>query len=157
MRRTLIGTLFLGTIMAAIATIAIAGDAKEDAVKKDRKQITGTWRAIALVVNGNKSTDEDVKKITVVNGADGTWSLRVDDQEVSAGTSSIDPTKKPKTIDFTPNVGEGKDKLHLGIYELGDKTRRMCFAPPGKDRPTQLESEPGSEHILVTFQREPAK
>jgi uncharacterized protein (TIGR03067 family) len=65
--------------------------------------------------------------------------------------------KKPKTIDFTATEGEGKGNQYLGIYELSEKTRKMCFAPPGKERPTEFSSMPGSEHILVTFEREKNK
>lgn len=157
MRRSFLGLLVVGAFLTAIGASATAGDAKDNATKKDRKQIEGTWRVVALEVNGNKATDEDAKKLTVVNGSDGTWSLLSEGKEISKGTSTIDPTKKPKTIDFTPTEGAGKDNQYLGIYELGEKTRKMCFAPPGKERPTEFSSMPGSEHILVTFEREKAK
>ena len=61
--------------------------------------------------------------------------------------------KKPKTIDFTPTEGGGKGDQYLGIYELGEKTRKLCFAPSGKDRPTEFSSTPENQHILVTFER----
>jgi uncharacterized protein (TIGR03067 family) len=133
------------------------GDAKDEAIKKDRKQIEGTWRVIALEVDGNKAMEEDAKKLSVINGSDGTWSLFSEGREIGKGTSTIDPTKKLKTIDFTPTEGEGKDKLHLGIYELGEKTRKLCIAPSGKGRPTEFASTAGSEIILVTFEREKGK
>lgn len=157
MRNAFFGGLVVGALLTATGTIASAGDANDDAIKKDRKQIEGTWRVVALEVNGNKSKDEDAKKLTVVNGSDGTWSLLAEGREISKGTSTIDPTKKPKTLDFTPTEGEGKGKEYLGIYELGEKTRKMCFAPAGKERPTEFSSMPGSEHILVMFEREKAK
>ena len=157
MRSSLFGSLVIGALLTAIGAIASADDAKDEAIKKDRKQIEGTWRVVALEVNGNKAMEEDAKKLMVVNGTDGTWSLHSEGNEVSKGTSTIDPMKKPKTIDFTPTEGEGKGKLHLGIYELGENTRKMCFAPAGKERPSELSSKPGSEHILVTFAREKAK
>ncbi len=156
MTRSFSALLFAGAMLTA-ATMATADDAKDEAVKKDRKRIEGTWRVVALEVNGNKATAVDAKKLTVVNAADGTWSLRSEGNEISKGTSTIDPTKTPKTLDFTPTEGEGKGNQYLGIYELGEKTRKMCFAPPGKERPTGFTSTPGSEHVLVTFEREPAK
>jgi uncharacterized protein (TIGR03067 family) len=156
MRRS-IGLLVVGVLLAAITTIAVAGDAKDTAIKKDRKKIEGTWRVVAFEVDGKKGTEEDAKKLTVVNGADGTWSLHSEDKEMNKGTSTIDPTKKPKTIDFTITEGEGKGNQHLGIYELGKKTRKLCFASPGKERPTEFSSTPGSGQILVTFEREKAK
>lgn len=147
----------IGIFLAAMAALAVADDAKDEAIKKDRKQIEGTWRAVVLDVNGDKAMEEDAKKLTVVNGSDGTWSLRSEGKEISKGTNMFDPTKNPKTIDFTPTEGEGKGNLYLGIYELGETTRKLCFAPPGKDRPTMFATTPGSEHILVIFERETSK
>lgn len=154
MRRALCGLLCVG---ALFATIALADDAKDEAIKKDKKLIEGTWRATELVVDGNKSQEEDAKKIKVVNASDGTWTLFSDDQEIAKGTSTFDPSQKPKTIDFMTTEGEGEGKTHLGIYELEENTRKVCFVAPGKDRPTDFTSTSGSERILVVFQREKAK
>ncbi|QDU31697.1 hypothetical protein ETAA8_68570 [Anatilimnocola aggregata] len=154
MRTTFCGFWIVGALLVAITAIASADDAKDEAIKKDRKLIEGTWRIVTLEVNGNKSNDEDAKKLSVVNGPDGVWNLLSEGKEVAKGTNSFDPTKKPKTIDFTITEGGGKGSVHLGIYELGEKSRKLCFAPPGKDRPSEFTSTPGSEHILVTFERE---
>jgi uncharacterized protein (TIGR03067 family) len=151
MKTTFCGFWIVGLLLTAIVS---ADDAKDEAIKKDRKLIEGTWRIVALEVNGNKSSDEDAKKLSVVNGSDGTWTILSEGKEVAKGTNSFDPTKKPKTIDFTITEGGGKGNVHLGIYELGEKARKLCFAPPGKDRPTEFTSTPGSEQILVTFERE---
>ncbi len=153
MRNWIIGLSVPGLALIAVATIATADDAKDEALKKDRKLIEGTWRVVTLEVDGNKASDEDAKKITVANGPEGTWTLLSDGKEVGKGTNSFDPTQKPKTIDFTQTEGEGKGNSFLGIYELGENTRKLCFAPPGKDRPKEFNSMPGTEHILVTFER----
>jgi uncharacterized protein (TIGR03067 family) len=149
MKPVLFCLLFVGFMV----TIATADDAKDEAIKKDRQRIEGTWRIVKLVVNGNPAKEEDTKKITVVNGSDGTWSLLSEGKEVASGTNSFDPTKSPKTIDFTITEGGGKGDVHLGIYELSEKTRKLCFAPSGKERPTEFSSETGSENILVKFER----
>lgn len=157
MRSSSVGLFVVGVFLTAITTIAYANDAKDKAIKIDHKLIEGIWRIVALEVNGNKAGEEDARKLSVVNGSDGTWRLLSEGKEISIGTSTIDPTKKPKTLDFTATEGEGKGNQYLGIYELGEKTRKMCFAPPGKDRPTEFASTPGSEFILVTFEREKGK
>jgi uncharacterized protein (TIGR03067 family) len=154
MKTAFCGFWIVGALLVATTTIASADDAKDEAIKKDRKLIEGTWRIVALVVNGVKSSDEDVKKLSVVNGLDGTWAIFSEGQEVAKGTNSFDPTKKPKTIDFTITAGGGKGNVHRGIYELGEKSRKLCFAPAGKDRPAEFSSTAGSEHILVTLERE---
>ena len=157
MGRSFVGFVIIGALFTAMTAIVSADDSKDEAIKKNRQQIHGTWRIIALEVNGNKAMEQDARKLMVVNGSDGTWSLLSAGKEVSKGTSTIDPAKKPKTIDFTPTEADGSGKTYLGIYELGEKTRKLCFAPPGKNRPTEFSSVPGSEHILVTFEREKAK
>jgi uncharacterized protein (TIGR03067 family) len=131
--------------------------AKDKAIQQDRKTYTGTWQVVSLEVNGNKSSDEDARKITVENQADGTWIIKVDDKEVSRGTSTIDPTKKPKTIDFVPATGDSQGRTHLGIYELTEKTRKLCFAEPDKERPTEFSAQAGTGHVLVTFERQKDK
>ena len=87
--------------------IVLADEAKDEAIRKDRQKIEGTWKIISLEVNGNQVKDEDADKLTVVNGADGTWRLVSAGKEISAGTSDFDPTRHPKTIDFTPTASDG--------------------------------------------------
>lgn len=151
MRPCCIGPLVLGLLLPTIAT---ADNSKEEAIKMDRQQIKGIWRIVALEINGNKANADDARKLTVINGSDGTWSLLSEGKEICQGTSSFDPTKKPKTIDFKITEGGGKGNEHLGIYELGEKTRRLCFAPPANARPTEFATALGSGHILVNFERE---
>lgn len=142
---------FLATTI--IATFAVAADPKDEAMAKDRLKIEGLWRIVELEINGNVNTDENVRKLTVLNGSDGTWSLRSEGQEISRGTSTFDPTVTPKAIDFEVTEGEGKGNKHKGIYELGEKKRRMCFAPAGWDRPAEFAAPVNSQHLCVTFER----
>ncbi len=154
MKNTRLLTLALGSLLAGMSFLAAANDAKQDAIKKDRKKYEGTWRVTSLEINGNKSSEEDAKKITVVNKADGAWILQVDGEKVTEGTSEIDPTQKPKTIDFMETEGDNKGKIVWGIYELGDDTRKLCYGGPGKDRPTEFSAPAGSGRVLVEFKRE---
>jgi uncharacterized protein (TIGR03067 family) len=150
MRRSFLGLFFVGIVFMAIASAS----EKDDAIQKDRKQIEGTWRVVALEVDGNKASEEDAKKITVVNGSDGTWSVLSEGKEITKGTSTFDPSKSPKTIDFTATDGEGKGNEYLGIYEIGEKTRKLCFGPKDLDRPKDFSAPSGSKYILVTFERD---
>jgi uncharacterized protein (TIGR03067 family) len=60
---------------------------------------------------------------------------------VAKGTSKIDPSKKPKTIDLTAAEGDSAGKTALGIYELEKDSRKVCIAKPGDERPTEFASE----------------
>ena len=93
MRHFFCALLVVGTLVAAVAS---ADEAKDKAIKKDRQRIEGTWQITALEIGGNQSNEEDIQKLRVVNGSDGTWNLRSEGKEISKGTSTFDPTAKPK-------------------------------------------------------------
>lgn len=154
MRRSHLRFLLVGTLLLAVGAIGSAGDATEEAIKKDHQLIEGTWKVVSLTINGDKSNDEDLEKLKVINGSDGTWEVFSEGKEIAEGTSSLAPTKNPKSIDLKPTDGDDKGKTYLGIYELGNHTRKLCIAQAGKERPTKFSSEPGSEQILITFERE---
>jgi uncharacterized protein (TIGR03067 family) len=147
-------TLALVLAFGGLSLLRADDDAKEKAIKKDRKLYEGTWRVVSLIVDGNEVPEDDAKKITVVNGADGSWSIQLDGNEVSKGTSTIDPTKKPKTIDLANVEGADAGKTALGIYEIDKDSRKVCYAKPDAERPTEFSSKTGSGLILVTLKRE---
>ena len=151
MTRSIHHLLAVGVLLAALPAVAVS---KDEAIKQDRQQIKGTWKVVALTTNGNKAKAQDLAKLLVVNALDGSWILRSEDKVIGKGTSTLDPAQKPKAIDFTVTDGEGADMHYRGIYKIGKKNRRMCFAPPQQDRPTKFRSTSGSNHVLVTYQRQ---
>jgi uncharacterized protein (TIGR03067 family) len=66
---------------------------------------------------------------------------------------TIEPTKKPKTIDYTMTGGPTKGKKQLGIYELAGDKVKFCFAAPGKARPTDFSTKEGSGRTLSVWKR----
>jgi uncharacterized protein (TIGR03067 family) len=151
MRRHALLALGVGLLVAGGHLLA-AGD-KDEAIKKDRKKYEGTWQVISLEVDGNQSDEEAAKKITVINEADGKWAIEAEGKVVARGTSTIDPTATPKTVDLTVTEGESSGQTALGIYELGDDTRKVCLAQPGQARPTEFAAPAGSGHILAVLKR----
>lgn len=152
MKTSCFGVIVMGVSLAVGGLLFAGDDEKTLAIKKDRKIYEGTWRVVSLVVNGQPA-DLDGKKITVVNHLDGTWSLHENGKDISKGPSQIDPTQRLKTIDFAPSEGAGRGKTFLGIYEIDEKTRKLCFVESGKDRPTDFSSESGSERVFVVLER----
>jgi uncharacterized protein (TIGR03067 family) len=152
MRRCTVA-LAVGVMAVVFGTLLPAGDARDEATRKDRKKYEGTWQVVSLEVDGNKAGEEDARKITVINAADGHWTLEAEGKVVARGTSVIDPTRKPKTVDLTVTEGKDKGKTALGIYEFSDDTRTVCLAPAGKRRPTEFAAPSGSGHILAVLKR----
>lgn len=150
LRPTLACVSFLLTACAAFH--AVADESLEEAIEKDRQWIRGTWRAIEIVVDGNKLDKAASQDFTVINKPQGDWVLFNKGKEIAKGTSTIDPTRKPKTLDFESSEND-KNQLYLAIYEYGETTRKMCFSKPGDARPIDFTAPAGSERIVVTFER----
>jgi uncharacterized protein (TIGR03067 family) len=131
-------------LVAAVAALLVAAGQNDDAVKREVKALQGKWVADdgkgTLTFEGDKFTIDPTKGGTI------------------KGTFKVDPTKKPKTIDFTITGGDKKfdGKTSLGIYELKDGKLKWCGGEPGKeDRPTEFNAEVDGKrrYLLMTFQR----
>ena len=118
--------------------------ATESKLPKVAEAIRSGHQLNILVLGSRSST---------INAADGTWTIEAEGKVVARGTSIIDPTKKPKTVDLTITEGQDKGKTALGIYEFSDGTRKVCLAPAGKERPTEFAAPTGSDHILAVLKR----
>jgi uncharacterized protein (TIGR03067 family) len=70
------------------------------------------------------------------------------------GTIKIDPTKTPKTMDFTAQSGPEKGKTTLQIYQLDGDTLKIHRAYKDGTRPTDMTHKKG-ETALHTLKRVP--
>jgi uncharacterized protein (TIGR03067 family) len=139
------------------AGLAAAQGTNEGAAGKDGKQLVGTWQAATIVVDGREAPAAVVKDVRLVLDAEGKFQFQNASKKVrAAGTVKIDPSARPRTMDFTYTEGELKGHTTPGIYELDGDTLRICTAAQGKARPTEFASKPGSHLALVTYQREKA-
>jgi uncharacterized protein (TIGR03067 family) len=137
----------LGWLMAA-------GDAKDEAIKKDRAAIKGEWKVVSYELDGKKPvSDEDLEKVKVTIDESGKVTVQRDGEIFIEATTTIDPSKNPKTVDTTFTAGDLKGQTALGIYEIKGNSYKYCRANPGKDRPTEFSSKEGSEHTLVVYKR----
>jgi uncharacterized protein (TIGR03067 family) len=147
--------LTIGSLFAGVSLLSAAGEAKEDAVKKDLEALKGTWAVVSAERDGKKFTDDQLKGVLVTFDADGKVSVQRQGQPLFEGTVMIDPTKKPKTIDATQtSEGDNKGKTAHGIYEIEGDTLKICSAEFGKERPSEFSSKPGSGHFLRVYKRE---
>jgi uncharacterized protein (TIGR03067 family) len=140
---------------AAVGLLVAAGDATEDAVKKDLAALKGVWAVVSAEKDGKKLGSDQFKDVTVTYDGAGKILAERDGKVLFAATFKIDPTKKPKTIDATQTSdGDTKGKVLLGIYELKDDTLTFCSqSDSSKDRPTDFTAKPGSGHFLRVYKR----
>ena len=142
-------------VIAAASASALAAD-KEEVIKADRALLAGEWRVVSVEANGNTNTDPVVARVTVVNRLDGTWSLLSNGKIIAEGTSTIDPTTSPKTIELKSSRGSvenARGTHYRGIYEVHETTHRLCFVPADKPLPESFAGGRETGQILVTFER----
>jgi uncharacterized protein (TIGR03067 family) len=119
------------------------------AAKKELAKFQGNWKFVSMEVNGKKSSEEEFGKFRVVYEGDGCKVY--DGDKIAAEVTSIklDPTKKPKTIDWT-NQG----RQVRGIYTLEEETLTLCDRETAKgDRPTKFATKSDSGLVLVVLKR----
>jgi len=123
-----------------VATCLLVGaDAKDDAVKKEKMKLKGSWQAVSAEHDGAKIPEEQLKKVRLIirddkvvkKGGDSDWEA----------TYKIDPTQKPAWLDMVPTVAEDNGKgdrkgTVRWIYQVDGDTLKICGAEAvEEDRP----------------------
>jgi uncharacterized protein (TIGR03067 family) len=123
-------------------------------IELGRKELEGSWQAVSYALDGQKASDQDMKKIKLVFDVTGKTSALNEGKVFIASTTKIDPAKVPMTIDIVYTEGDLKGKTSLGIYKIEDDLLTICRAAPDKARPTEFSSVPGSGNTLMAYKRE---
>jgi uncharacterized protein (TIGR03067 family) len=137
-------------VTLAILTISSASAAEDPAVKKDMAKLQGEWSMVSGSADGQPMPEPMVKQMKrVCKGDEATTTMG--SQLFMKAKITLDPSKKPKTIDYQMLDGLTKGKTQLGIYEIDGDTFKSCFAKPGADRPTDF--KPGDGRTVSTWKR----
>lgn len=144
-------TTFL--IALAAVTILSAWAADDQTVKKDMAQLQGEWSMVSGSANGQSMPDETRRQMKRVCKGDETTTT-MGGQMFMKAKITIDPSAKPKTIDYQMTDGFTKGKTQLGIYEVDGDTLKSCFGKPDAERPTDFTSKPGDGRTLSVWKRE---
>jgi uncharacterized protein (TIGR03067 family) len=120
--------------------------------KEDTAAMCGTWLPTSAELAGNPFP-EDVLKTMKLEVSDNKYVVTVG-AAVDKGTTKIDPTANPKTMDITGTDGPNKGKKFLTIYELKGDTLKVCYDLSGKNRPAEFTTKPDTQLFLVHYKRE---
>jgi uncharacterized protein (TIGR03067 family) len=114
------------------------------AAKKEMALLEGEWSMVSGEANGMAMPEATAKTgKRVAKG--GETSITLSGQVYFKAKFSIDPSKKPKEIDYEMTEGPTKGKTHLGIYELDGDTVKFALLRRGRiARPTSQQKRAAS-------------
>ena len=148
--KTLRNALLIGLTAFAISQVQ-AEDS--EATKKDMAQLQGEWSMLSGSADGQPMPADMLKQMKrVCKGDEATTMMGT--QVFLKAKITIDPSKKPKTIDYQMTDGFTKGKTQLGIYEVDGDTFKACFSKPGAERPTDFTTKPGDGRTLSVWKRD---
>ena len=136
----------------AAVTISSAWAEENEAVKKDMTQLQGEWLMVSGSADGQPMPVQMLKQMKRVCKGDEATTTMAGQLYIKAKIT-IDPSKKPKTIDYQMTDGFTKGKKQLGIYEVDGDSFNSCFGKPGAERPTDFTSKPGDGRTLSVWKR----
>ncbi len=157
----LLGTLGLATVILAGQGGVVRGTranekpSGESAAMNELDKLQGIWVAVAAEKQGEPMSEERVREAKIVFTVAGnrfTMTTAKNRGELK-GTLQIDPSKNPRTMDWSAlRPEDGKSLDAHGIYDVQGDTLKFCY---GEERPTEFKTKPGREldQRLYVFQR----
>lgn len=142
-------------LFAGLAFTALTSVRAEDtqAIKTDMAQLQGRWSMVSGTADGYPIPANMLTNYSRVCHDDEITAM-VGERLVIKAKITIDPSKKPKTIDYQVIDGPTKGRKHLGIYEVEGDTFKSCFGAPDAERPADFTSKPGDLRTSTEWKRE---
>jgi uncharacterized protein (TIGR03067 family) len=141
-------------LVVLAAPLLLAADTVNDGVRNELKALQGKWTTVACEAGGKAFPRDEIPAFTVVIGADGKSTGQMS-EETFRFTITVDPTKKPKTINNLHETGQQKGKRQYGIYKLEGNRFTVCMTPPGSaegDRPKDFNTK-DTTNVVFAFER----
>jgi uncharacterized protein (TIGR03067 family) len=143
-------TILIGLALAALTPVRADQD---ELVKSELKALAGEWSMVSGSADGQPMPEDMRKQMKRVCQGD-ELTVTMGAQIFVKAKITIDPSKKPKTIDYQMTDGFSKGKKQLGIYELEGDTLKSAFGKPDAERPADFTSKPGDGRTVSVWKRQ---
>lgn len=144
----------LGFVLFSVVAALTAYADDKDAVAKELKKLQGTWIVSSVDEDGKKMPAETLKKQHEVRieGKKMKYILNDKADEDREATLEIDPSRNPHEITVRGQM-QGQETTSEGIYEVDEKTLKLCFNVREKGRPKKFPTKDTKGVALVVLKR----
>ncbi len=138
-------------LLCSILFLSALAAARAQNPGEDQQKLQGTWKILAGNESGKTMLPSRVKGSKMIVAGN---KIKVQEQEKELTlTYTMDPAKHPRAIDLTMESGKRKGEMSRGIYTFEGGLLKICFAGPGKVRPSSFTPAPGSGERLFVLKR----
>ena len=121
-----------------------------DQEPKKTSGLDGAWRLVRLETRGQSTTEQHLAAGLGVTFTGDKVALNIGVEPERTAAVRIDPSQKPKAIDFI----SANDRVEKGIYLEETGLLMICVAGAGEDRPRQFATDPKNRAWLLVLKRE---
>lgn len=149
--RRIVIALLINLTALALMVDAAWGQGDEPS-KNDQAQLQGEWVMVSGQRDGQTFPEDLRASFKRIAKGDET-TVTVGGELFLKAKFVLDPSKKPKTIDYSVTGGPYAGNKQLGIYEFDGDQIKFCFSVPGKKRPTEFTTKQNDGRTLSTWKR----
>jgi uncharacterized protein (TIGR03067 family) len=139
-------------LIVVLSTLLGANAAQDEAAKKDLDSLQGVWQCVSMEIDGKSMPADQVKALKLTFKGNKASHPGADDK-VEEAIVKLDPTKKPKAIDFSPLAGSDNGAAIQAIYSLEKDTLKICGASKDTTRPTEFKAGKGVTLVVLTREK----
>lgn len=133
---------FVTLVALLLAAAGAPAQKPTTATTKALAPLQGTW--VLAPPDGSTMTNGELALVITGNAYAQTLNGEVNER----GTITLDPTRKPMTIDLSISEGPDAGKTQLGLIEVNEDTMKGALKAPGDTvRPTDFTPQEG----VITF------
>jgi uncharacterized protein (TIGR03067 family) len=151
-------TVSLTVIALAFAPLAGVGnpkpkqEAKAEAVAKELRRLAGTWECVYTLTPGGGRIEREGRTTRIVFLADGSFELLHQGGEPITGKITLNPTARPKRVDFTYTDTE-LERTQYGLYEWEGESFVTVTGAVNSPRPADFTVTKGSGRVYHIYRR----